>query len=526
MADLTKNSENKLKIGILARDPEKPENWQYRILQGIIKHPDLELSFFLKDDRKQIHSPNFLLAIQQKIESLVFKKKQTAYSEEIISKIKETETIIFTPEKSYDLDIILQLEFNPINSSNLHAARYGVWSFHFADYETRRGGPVPGVPAPGFWEIVNDEPCCCITLMHENQIIDKAWFNRHWSYTVTKNDLLEESAALLFKNIDNLLRTGKLETKKPLTYYNDPHIEPNLKYILKYAYRFYLSVFKRIMKKLFRVKRSNCWTLFINKGNFLESALHELTPVSMPKNVFWADPFLYKHENSLYVIFENYSYKTRRGKISAAKVIEEKTGKYSVTDVQDVFDFNYHLSYPHIIDEDGQLYLIPETYQNKRLEVYRCIHFPGKWELYATAFKGEEIVDTTYFRDEKGDKWLFINKGCSFDSELHIYKIDSLKLENITAHRLNPVILDCRKARSGGAIFKLNNEYYRPSQINTYDIYGRGLQISKIRKLTLDEFEDENVISIEPNFLKGLIGIHHLHQLGNNFVFDACFKKL
>jgi hypothetical protein len=101
-----------------------------------------------------------------------------------------------------------------------------------------------------------------------------------------------------------------------------------------------------------------------------------------------------------------------------------------------------------------------------------------------------------------------------------------LKLDNITAHQQNPVLIDCRKARSGGAIFKYENEYYRPSQINTHGVYGKGLHISKIKKLTLEEFEDEAVISIEPNFRKGLVGVHHLHQFGDHFVFDACFKKM
>ena len=117
------------------------------------------------------------------------------------------------------------------------------------------------------------------------------------------------------------------------------------------------------------------------------------------------------------------------------------------------------------------------------------------WELYSTAFIGEEVIDTTYFHDRNGDKWLFLNKGWSYESELHIYKIDSLKLENIIAHKSNPVVIDCRKGRNGGAIFEYENEYYRPSQINTHGIYGKGLRISKIKKLTIDEFEDESIIS-------------------------------
>jgi hypothetical protein len=101
-----------------------------------------------------------------------------------------------------------------------------------------------------------------------------------------------------------------------------------------------------------------------------------------------------------------------------------------------------------------------------------------------------------------------------------------LKLENIVRHKKNPVLIDCRKARNGGAVFKYEHEYYRPSQINTHEIYGKGLQISKIKKFTLDEFKDELVIAVEPNFKKRLIGMHHLHQIEGNFVFDVCYKKL
>jgi hypothetical protein len=246
----------------------------------------------------------------------------------------------------------------------------------------------------------------------------------------------------------------------------------------------------------------------------------------MPRDVFWADPFLYKYKGQFYVFFENYSYKTRRGKISVGLVTGSKKEGYSIVDVRDVLDLDYHLSYPQIIEEAGELFLMPETHENKRLEVYRCVQFPEKWELYATAFEGEVLADATYFCDENGDKWLLLNKGLTRNAELYVYKIDSLKLEHIHAHRANPVLIDCRKARNGGAIFKYGAAYYRPSQINTHGIYGRGLQINRIKKLTLDEFEDEEVIGIEPNFKKNLIGIHHLHQVEEHFVFDACYKRL
>jgi hypothetical protein len=548
--------ERKLKIGILIRDIENLGNWEYRILKGIIEHPHLELCLFIKDGRKQIRSlksrlkrnlltpkifANVLYALQMKIESFVFKQKQRINAQEIINHIKNTETIylcpvrkgfldIFSKEdsdtvKSYGIDIILRHEFNIIRGDILKAARYGIWSYHHADNAINRGGPA------GFWEILNNEPCCGVTLqqltpeLDGGLVIDKAWFNGHWSYFRNNRELLEKSVVLLFKNINKLLHNGNIEPKKSLTYYNRLYKKPTMKYLLTYMVMFYSKIFTHIGNKLFPQRRAGCWALFFGKGNFLESTLFRTNPVSMPKKVFWADPFLWEQDNRLYVFFENYSYRTKKGKISVGNVVEDGQGRYSVVDVRDVLDFDYHVSYPQIVQEEGALFLMPETYQSKRLEVYRCVQFPEKWELYATAFEGEEVVDTTYFRDENGDKWLFLNKGC-YEAELYLYKIDSLKLEKVIAHRENPVLIDCRKARNGGALFKYEHEYYRPSQINTHGIYGKGLQISKIKKLTLDEFEDEPVIAIEPHFKNGLQGIHHLHQLGNGFVFDACYKKL
>jgi hypothetical protein len=546
-----------LKIGILTRDIEKLKNWELRIVNEIINHPNLELKLFIKDgrrlkkplgnrSRKYLFKPknlsDILFAIQWKIESKIFKIRETIDINDIINKTTNVETIFISPLrkgfldifskedsdkiKNYDLDIILRHEFNIIKGDILNSAKYGIWSFHHGDNSINRGGPA------GFWEIVDSKyySYCGVTLqrltpeLDGGLIIDKAYFNRHWSFYKNNNDLLEGSVVLLFKNINKLLELNKLEFKKSLTYYNQLYKKPNLKFVAIYLIKFYSEIFTRIVNhifvSIFKIKY-NCWSIFFSKGIFLESSLYKINPQSIPSNEFWADPFLYSYRDNLYIFFENYSYKTKKGKISVGKVVNG-----IIIDVEDILDLNYHLSYPHIIEEDNELFLIPETGSNKRLEVYRCIKFPNSWELYSTKFDGETIADITYFQDNNNERWLFLNKGfVNCNSELYIYKIDNLKLEKIESHTLNPIYIDCRKARNGGGIFELENSYYRPNQINIHGIYGWGLQISRIKKLTLNEYEEEPVISIEPNFRKGLCAIHHLHQIDGYFVFDACFKR-
>jgi hypothetical protein len=265
--------------------------------------------------------------------------------------------------------------------------------------------------------------------------------------------------------------------------------------------------------------RYTCWTLFISKGRFLETDPTTLHPVALPKGEFWADPFLFLYEGAYYVFFENYSYQHKKGKISCGK-----WEKNRITEIVDVLDLEYHLSYPFLFEEEGEIYMIPETGANRQVDIYRCLEFPLKWELHASAFEGESVVDTTYFRDENGQRWLFLNKGLAdYCNNLYIYQIDSLKLENIRPHLQNPVIVDTRVARNGGAIFRHKGQWIRPSQNNSHGIYGYGLKLNAIKKMNLEEYQEETLISIKPDFHKGIEATHHLHQLEDMFVMDGSY---
>ena len=82
----------------------------------------------------------------------------------------------------------------------------------------------------------------------------------------------------------------------------------------------------------------------------------------------------------------------------------------NLIEIKDVLCKDYHLSYPFIFEEEGNYYMIPETSENQRLEIYICKSFPSEWELFSTAFEGEMILDCTYYIDKSNKKWFFLNK--------------------------------------------------------------------------------------------------------------------
>lgn len=546
-----------MKIGILIKKFENLANWELRIIDEIIDNPELELSILIQDGREDLQTltnkiknlfksknvlGKLLFKMQVLIESKLFSENFTQNKEKTIAQLKKIKTIKLEPKRKgkldvfsdedgekirgFNLDIILRHEFNIIRGSLLNSAKYGIWSFHHADNSINRGGPA------GFWEILLKQSSVGVTLQQLKPeldggfIIDKAFFNRHWSFVVTNRLILEASVSVLLKNIRELQR-GNYSPTNSMVYYNPLYKTPNFKNTLIYILSFYTTllskVIQRISSRLFEI-RYNCWTLFIGKGDFLNSTLFRLKPIELPKNESWAHPFILNYKKGIYVFFENYSYKTKKGKISCGII-----NKQELDNITDVLDLDYHLSYPYIFEENGDVFLMPETSENNRLELYKCIHFPDKWELYSTAFEGEKVAGATFYDDENNQKWLFVNKQVNINvdmsNELFIYKVDTLKLENLEPHKLNPVIINSQKARNGGPIFKYKNEIYRPSQANIDGIYGRALNINKIEKLTIDEFIEKDIMTVYPNFHKDLISMHHLHQLDGIYVIDAAYKR-
>ncbi len=541
-----------MKIGILIKDFEALENWELRVIESIKNDANLELSVLIKDGRDE-HETNqskkkplgeFIYSLQFSIEKFIYRNEivKTVNKVLIVEYLKKIQTvegksiskdfIDITSEadlkcvKEYNLDLLLNLGFYKIGEGILSLSKYGIW-FLVQGNSLKKTGP------PGFWEVLNKESVVSVTLMQltsengKGRVIDKSYHNphRHWSFVKTNSLILESSVSLLLKNIKELEERNYVVSKSEGEFSStfDP---PNILSILKYGFIFYGILINKFFQKFFELlgKRYECWTLFIGKGNFMESDLSKIEPVNLPKGEFWADPFLFMYRDEYFVFFERYPYNSKKGIISCGKVIGNK-----LVNVVDVLDLPYHLSYPFVFEEDGGIYMMPETMQNKRLEIYKCISFPDKWELFSTAFDNEIVADATFYNDQQEEKWLFVTKKTSPNtdttSELFIYKVDSLELNILIPHRQNPVIIDTRIARSAGPVFERDGNLYRPSQCSSDAIYGKALNINRIEKLNLEEYSEENVYKIEPNFQKKFMSIHHLHQVKDLFIFDAAYKK-
>jgi hypothetical protein len=245
-----------------------------------------------------------------------------------------------------------------------------------------------------------------------------------------------------------------------------------------------------------------------------------LEAIIPPPDRFWADPFLWSTEGRQHLFFEEYPYAEGRGRISVMAI--DSTGK-PLGDPEIVLSEPHHLSYPYLFTVDGEMYMVPEQKAARRVDVYRCIDYPSRFEKVATWFKGVRMVDVTVFEHE-GRWWLFCAvkaKGLRYDESLCAFYSDHPLKGVWTPHPLNPLVRDFRRGRPGGRVFQdAAGRLLRPSQ-DCRPHYGAGLNLSEIELLTPEAYRERPLWHLSGHEAGGWRGLHHLDIRDNLMVMDA-----
>jgi hypothetical protein len=154
------------------------------------------------------------------------------------------------------------------------------------------------------------------------------------------------------------------------------------------------------------------WSISIFSGKDLRSlAPHPSTgdrPVLTAEDVtdtrarFVADPFLWRSDDSWHMFFEVYAKATERGVISHATSDDGIRWRYDRVVLEEPF----HLSYPHVFEHEGQIYMTPESGAANEVRLYRAKPFPGSWQLDCVLLKGRFYDPTLLLHD--GTWWMWV----------------------------------------------------------------------------------------------------------------------
>ena len=277
----------------------------------------------------------------------------------------------------------------------------------------------------------------------------------------------------------------------------------------------------KILDKFF-VKQ---WTIGIAKGNkedILQNRLKSLDFkwIDIPNpEVFVADPFVIELPNGEIHVIAEHIHQANYGKLVGYRfsktldLLEEKI----------ILDTRSHLSYPFILEDNGEIFIIPESAMANGVFAYPYDPIHMSLGKPITLIEDEPLLDSTfvYYEDRW---WLFATKrGASSNSALHIYYSEHWK-GPYEAHKLNPVKTGADGSRPAGNILKQGNQLLRPAQ-NCKESYGKSITLFKITKLTKDSYEEVPTLELKANIHKeNKYGIHTINHSGSVIVVD-CLKK-
>ena len=572
----------RLRVGVAIADVAHAENWRLRLLEKISDSKELELAAFIapkvggaKGEGARKNGSG-LFAFLHQLDDRLLAKRSPCDRTAILQKLQPVKRIdedrgekrgdegglLASPETGLSgLDIIVWLEQGRPPRSLAKAARFGVWWLYPADDRIQRQGP------PGFWESCHQLPVSGLTLkalLNEEpgerrdcdepgeRVVARAFFNTKFSAARNADFILEKAVAFIMRQLRQLAIAGEMATEPAgeagmgeAGLGGAQQQQPDAAAMIRYGAGLAGSLARRASDELL-VKgrlRPFMWTLMFGQrpageainggqgegsGGPFSLASDNLAPDNLAKliearpnsNELWGDPFLFEKDGRTYVFFENYNYAVGVANISVGELVGDE-----FVFLGDVLNTGYHLSYPFIFEEQGEIYMMPESYNSSRLEVWKCASFPFEWRLHATAFEGQHTVDSILFRDED-QWWLFTNMSDEpyqdLCSELYLFAVDGPDLRHIEPHALNPVVIDTRYARNGGRVFRSGGQLYRSSQNNSHGVYGYGVNLMRIDRLDLQNYSETPVRQISPDFKPGLVGCHHMDFLGDRFVIDAC----
>lgn len=423
--------------------------------------------------------------------------------------------------KSFKADFILKLGFGIVKGDILTCTPMGIWSFHHGDEQKYRGVP------PAFWEIYNND--------HKTGAILQRLTNKLDSGVILRKGLFKTIEHSWMANLDQAITLSKKwpadvcrEIIAQGTFPDQPQGVETTAPLLKIPGNTTFVLFLvRLLYNKIRFHLNELFYCEIWQTGLIKARTAELIsdyPYSIDvEEVDWfkakhaddylADGFALKYNERLLLLYEDYSYKGRKGRISSTWY-SERSGSF--TEPQVLLDQPWHLSYPYLFKHNDKVYCIPECKDHKNVVLYRLDSNTMKLVHERTLIKDLEAVDPTLL-NYNNHWYLFFTAGYASNVELHIWHAENLE-DEFKPHVLTPVKADISNCRPAGTPFYLDGKLYRPAQ-DCSRSYGGRIILNEIKILSEDYFLEMAANVLEPP--KPFEGLHNISFAGDFMFFDC-----
>ncbi len=543
---------SKVTVGILINDFIIPQ-WIYSCIENLIESDYASVTLIIikeqqwRSKRQWVKPGGFLLTrMFEAIDGLIFNNRHNSHLKKNINSLTHRTSVVdltktsnvnsVTNDPKMDVitqmkpDVVILFGTNQLDDEIFGTSKYGLWSF------LHEMSKIHSAPDHGFREVIKHLPFTdtVLKIVKADPSEDEVLYSSrestyHYSVTVNRNKVLWRSTHIMPRIIEGLARYGD----RYLDQLKEGHKTFNTEREY-YPYRgSFISVVRDLSVHIAEVVRLGfnkliytdafSWKLMIdvkkNRRGFADD-FGSFSTINSPREMFWADPFVVAENNKYFIFVEEFIYSKDKAHISVIELDER--GQFNRS--HKIIEKPYHMSYPFTFKVGDTYYMIPETSQNRTIELYKCIDFPYNWEFDRNIMENITATDTTLFFYEN-TWWLFTTldltngiSGCS--TELYLFYSDDIFSGHWESHPLNPVVSDESNARCAGKLFMKEGDIFRPSQDCSLR-YGRGFNINRVTILNTHEYNETRVQEVKPEWNTKLKGTHTLNYDGGLTVIDV-----
>ena len=291
----------------------------------------------------------------------------------------------------------------------------------------------------------------------------------------------------------------------------------------------------QIKDKFFRKEGAFAAAVFANDKLALdafdeEHLIYKLPIIGLwkPKPVlFQADSFLFVKEEWLYLFYELQHWDDP-GCIAMVKTKDLKTW----TKPQVVLKEPFHLSFPFVFEDRGNIYMIPESQESDSIRLYQANKDLSAFTFVRTLLEQERKDGIHYnFNDshifKKNDTYfLFTSYQKDWMYYQELYQTDDLLNGTFVKHPKSPICVSNEYGRNGGSLLYFDNKLLRVTQ-DCHQNYGDNVSLMEVTTLDTQDYEEHlyrrNVLPKNSIFIDGGHQLN-IKQFSGKYIYATDYK--
>lgn len=242
---------------------------------------------------------------------------------------------------------------------------------------------------------------------------------------------------------------------------------------------------------------------------------------------FQADSFLFVKDDVLYLFYEVQHWDDP-GYIAMTKTKDLKTW----SPPQAVLKEPYHLSFPYVFEDHGNIYMIPESQECDSVRLYQANDDMSSFTFVRTLLSQERVNGINFsFNDshiyiKDGRYYLFTSYQKDWMYYQEIYITDDLLSGTFVKHPQSPISKSNEFGRNGGSLIDYKGKLLRVTQ-DCHKDYGDNISLMEITQIDDSHYEEklfrQNVFPHNNIFIDGG---HQLNivQFNDKYVYATDYK--